>query len=76
MSDLRAILGVLALLTTTSAAHAQIACVQQGLDQLGFEPGPVDGEFGRRTAAAAIAFSNEFGIALPDLRRARNGVTR
>lgn len=67
MSDLRAILGVLALLTTTSAAHAQIACVQQGLDQLGFEPGPVDGEFGRRTAAAAIAFADEFGIALPDL---------
>lgn len=38
-----------------SVAEAS-ACVQAGLNSLGFDAGPVDGQMGRRTASAAQAF--------------------
>jgi peptidoglycan hydrolase-like protein with peptidoglycan-binding domain len=36
--------------------------VQERLAELGFEPGPVDGEFGSRTAAAIKAFQTSRGL--------------
>ncbi len=46
------------------AAHdSLVAQVQRHLKRLGFEPGPVDGIHGRRTAAAIRAFEARHGIA-------------
>ena len=37
--------------------------VQQLLTDLGYDPGPVDGDYGRQTAAAVKAFQRDFGFA-------------
>lgn len=47
------------------------ACVQKGLNQLGFDAGPVDGQMGRRTFAAALAFAGaQDGELYPELSNA------
>lgn len=46
---------------------ADIACVQTELTRLGFDPGPVDGRMGGRTASAAADFADKAGMALPAL---------
>lgn len=56
---------VLAFLPTT--AMADVACVQTQLTELGFAPGPVDGELGRRTRNAAEAVAGQAGLSLPPL---------
>ncbi|MCG8684835.1 MAG: peptidoglycan-binding protein, partial [Desulfobacterales bacterium] len=42
--------------------------IQQTLTTLGYESGPIDGQFGPRTAQAIIQFQNDFGY--PENRRA------
>ena len=41
--------------------HADTRCVQEFLDNTAFNPGPVDGLWGRMTAAAASAFLRQVG---------------
>lgn len=50
-----------------SNAEPSVACVQDELTNLGFQPGPVDGALGGRSRAAANAFVSRTGIALPNL---------
>ena len=41
-----------------------VASVQQALDDLGYDPGPVDGAFGRRTSDALRRFQENNGLAV------------
>ncbi len=44
------------------------ACVQEGLNRVGFDAGPVDGQMGRRTFEAALGFASlQDGQTYPDL---------
>lgn len=52
---------------SATPAFADMFCVQQQLTNLGYEPGPVDGAFGGKTATAAAAFSADFAVTLPAL---------
>jgi hypothetical protein len=56
---------VLTAVLVTTPAYADMFCVQRELTNLGYAPGPVDGAFGGRTAAAAIAFADDFSVVLP-----------
>lgn len=50
------------------AENSDVLCVQETLYKLGFEPGPSDGLFGRRTLEAAQSYKSNFGAAhLPAL---------
>lgn len=48
-------------------AMADTACVQTQLSALGFDPGPVDGQLGRRTHGAADVLAGQAGLVLPPL---------
>jgi peptidoglycan hydrolase-like protein with peptidoglycan-binding domain len=61
------IVAVLAVLTLSSPALADMKCVQQGLTDLGFSPGPVDGAIGKRTVDAANLFKANAGLSLETL---------
>jgi outer membrane protein OmpA-like peptidoglycan-associated protein len=49
--------------TPDEAPPVSLDRVQRALAERGFDPGPVDGTIGRRTAAAIKAFQNERGLA-------------
>ena len=40
----------------------QVSALQEALIRKGFDPGPVDGDFGRRTEAAVMAFQRAAGL--------------
>lgn len=44
-------------------SNAHVECIQQALKNARFDPGPVDGVFGVRTAAAVRAFQSSEGLA-------------
>ena len=45
------------------------ACVQESLNRIGYDAGPVDGQMGRRTFEAAMAFASlQDGVTYPDLK--------
>lgn len=46
--------------------NAAIRLVQTALTQLGFDPGPIDGQIGAKTRAATTAFSAQYGIETQD----------
>ena len=48
-------------------ASDSAACVQSGLADLGYQPGPADGALGRQSLSAANAFAQDTGLKLPDL---------
>lgn len=56
----------------TASAHAPtvlsgkdlILNIQAGLTRLGFQPGPVDGVFGKKTASAIRSFQSQAGLAI------------
>ena len=50
-------------------ALADVACVQQQLTDLGFDPGPVDGSLGKRTVNAATLFAANAGLSMDTLRK-------
>jgi len=52
---------------SATPAFADVFCVQQQLTNLGYEPGPVDGALGGKTASAAAAFATDFAVTLPAL---------
>src|SRR5262245_27022004 len=39
-----------------------VRCLQSRLDQLGYDPGPVDGQFGTMTRAAVVRFQRARGL--------------
>lgn len=41
------------------ASQMDVREVQRGLEKLGFDPGPIDGQMGRKTRAAITAFENQ-----------------
>lgn len=44
------------------ARGAEVATLQQALRDAGFDPGPIDGDFGPRTRAAVVAFQQARGL--------------
>jgi peptidoglycan hydrolase-like protein with peptidoglycan-binding domain len=44
------------------SAGADVTALQRVLAELGFDPGPADGQFGPATAAAVTAFQGSHGI--------------
>lgn len=62
-------LALLAIAATglSSEAQADVACVQSKLAEMGFEPGPADGQIGKRTRNAADLFVGGAGLELPEL---------
>lgn len=46
-----------------------VRCVQAFLDFKGYDPGPIDGAFGGKTAAAAGAFADDIGAQIGPLTR-------
>jgi peptidoglycan hydrolase-like protein with peptidoglycan-binding domain len=52
----------------------QVKLLQSKLEQLGYEPGPIDGVFGRQTLVAVKAFQEAFGLA-PDGLAGKNTLT-
>jgi len=50
--------------TTVPSGKELIMKIQAGLTRLGFEPGPVDGVFGKRTASAIKSFQSQAGLAI------------
>jgi hypothetical protein len=61
----------LALAGLPTLAMADVSCVQAQLTEMGFAPGPVDGQLGRRTQNAADALAGQAGLSLPALSNAR-----
>jgi hypothetical protein len=47
---------------TNGAAGGSVKQLQERLKELGFDPGPIDGDFGPKTRAAVIAFQTDRGI--------------
>lgn len=58
---------ILLLTGLVGPAFADARCVQQGLSDLGFDPGPVDGVIGRRTTEAVALFAVNSGLGGPAL---------
>ena len=52
----RAFVIAISLLVTCSPAFADVACVQRELTRIGLNPGPADGQLGRKTLAAAKTY--------------------
>jgi len=52
------------LAAASGGAYADVACVQSKLTELGFEPGPADGQIGKRTRNAAELFAAGSGLSL------------
>lgn len=55
------------MLTMTSLASPAGECVQQGLKDLGYYEGGIDGALGRKSVAAAVAFDADYSLGLPPL---------
>jgi hypothetical protein len=55
------------LFVAASPALADVACVQDQLTRLGFDPGPIDGELGNRTISAAHLFAKNASLTLDAL---------
>lgn len=68
-TSLAASLAMVAALVMAPSAQASIECVQDSLDVLGYNPGPVDGVPGSRTTAAARNFATDYRLKLPGLSR-------
>ena len=51
----------------SSPALADVTCVQRELTELGYDPGPIDGDLGGRTREAAAAFAAAVGLTMPAL---------
>ena len=49
---------------STGASGASVADLQRRLAAMGYDPGPIDGRYGPRTAAAVRAFQQSAGIAV------------
>lgn len=58
---------VLLALVAATPASANVLCVQQELAALGYDPGPPDGQLGRRTRTAAGYAADDQGLSLPRL---------
>jgi hypothetical protein len=56
-----------ALALSCPPALADVRCVQESLSQLGYDPGPIDGALGPRTARAAANIAIDFHLDLPRL---------
>jgi peptidoglycan hydrolase-like protein with peptidoglycan-binding domain len=50
-----------------SPSGSDVEALQVVLDQLGYSPGPLDGQFGRRTEAAVRAFQADHQLAADGL---------
>lgn len=57
-----------ALAATTASAN-DVRCTQAFLDFKGYDPGPIDGAFGGKTAAAAVEFVEDTGTDIAELTR-------
>jgi hypothetical protein len=55
-------------------ALADVTCVQQGLTNLGFDPGPVDGALGKKTVGAAALLAANAGLSIEPLTKANADV--
>ena len=53
------------LMCVPFAATASVRCVQENLVMFGYDPGPVDGVFGRRTAETFANFNQDYSAGLP-----------
>jgi len=60
-------------LAVASPARADVACVQEQLTRLGFDPGPVDGALGKRTINAATLFARNAAMPLETLTTENSG---
>ncbi len=49
-----------------AAGSAEVAKAQRALSELGYDPGPVDGQWGRRTYSALVRFQSDKGIVPAD----------
>jgi hypothetical protein len=72
-SGLRSLLALAAVLAAAalplSPARADVRCVQESLSMLGYDPGPIDGVLGQRTANMAANIAIDFHLGdLPRLR--------
>ncbi len=50
------------LATSPGAGSASVARTQEGLARLGYDPGPLDGVYGPRTAAAIREYQSDYGL--------------
>lgn len=66
----RLVVVAVSLAFATLSAFASVQCVQQGLTNIGYDPGPVDGLLGQRTTDMASNFGRDHGINLPRLTAA------
>lgn len=57
---------------SATPAYADMFCVQRELANLGYQPGPVDGAFGGKTASAAAAYATDFAATLPALDKSNS----
>lgn len=57
-------LALLVAIPAMADDSARIAEVQQALQVMGYDPGPVDGAMGENTRRAVKAFQGEFGLAV------------
>lgn len=58
-----------AAVLSATPAWANVTCVQQGLVDLGFDPGPVDGALGKKTVTAASLFAANAGLTIEPLTK-------
>lgn len=61
------ILAAASAFSVLSTARADVVCVQSKLLEMKFQPGPADGELGRRTHQAAEAWAGQAGVTMPPL---------
>ena len=54
--------GATPIATGSSSRHTTVASIQGGLRELGYDPGPVDGLYGNRTAQAIRKYQRDQGL--------------
>ncbi len=64
LSCLAVALALLVAMPARGDDSARIEAVQQALEVMGYDPGPVDGAMGDNTRRAVKAFQGEFGLAV------------
>lgn len=66
LSCLTVALALLVAIPAKGDDPEHIAAAQQALQEMGYDPGPVDGAMGDNTRRALEAFQQEFGLAVDD----------
>ncbi len=63
---------ILAIIILATPAAADIRCIQENLAMFGYDPGPIDGVYGRQTLDTFNRFNSDYNAGMTPLTRANS----